>query len=247
MTLSKAKEVFAGRYYPWAGSEFEREIAEGFPNLGLFNAGESRTVLDFMRGLDTLSRLELARGLLKRFHPEGVKILGETVSDVEKSLVAQLDDFRLIKNAKSMVDSGIKLANKAKLRKTMLAKFKSEFGAQCSELELVGLDPELDFHMECRGWVLKTHFEFNGKHRQLQYWHDIISPTVIKPNRVPAMTLDQFISINGWLGVCSQTQWEYITQEDIELACNAAIKFCGRFFGIAPRLLEGLEFDKITA
>jgi hypothetical protein len=34
--------------------------------------------------------------------------------------------------------------------------------------------------------------------------------------------------------------------EDVDSACDAAIKLCGHFFEVAPKLLKGLEFEKIT-
>lgn len=249
MTFSKAKQEFSVRYYLWSVSEFEREINEAFPSLGLFNAGPSRNVLQFMRQLNGTGRRTLAHSLLKRFHPDAVSALGEQMSDDEKSLLSQLDEFRLIENAKSvskgMVGSEIKLVNKGKLRRMILAKFKSAFGHQCFDLELVGLDPELIFKMKCCGWILETRFEFKGKHRQIHYWQDIVSPTVIEPYRAPAMIVAQFISFDAWLGISSQTQWEFLTNYDAEPACDAAIKFCGRFFEVAPKLLKSLEFDKI--
>ena len=243
MTLSKAQGEFAIRYYYWATSEFEREIDEAFPNLGLFNAGSVREVLQFMRKLDRASRLNLARGLLKRFHPDAVAALGEATSSEEKSLVSRLDQFR---NVQTVVPSGIKFASKGKLRRMIMAKFKHAFGDQCFGLELVGLDPELIFKLKCCGWILETRFEFRGKHRQIHYWHDIVSPTVIEPYRAPVMILDRFISFNAWLGIMSQTWWELLTNYDAEPACEAAIKFCGRFFEVAPKLLNGLEFDRTT-
>lgn len=249
MTFSKAKHEFSVRYYLWAVSEFEREIDEAFPNLGLFNAGDSRATLQFMRRLNDADRRILAHSLLKRSHSDAVSALGEQMSDDEKLLLSRLDKFRGLETAKSlskgMADTGIKFANKAKLRRMILAKFKAEFGDQCFGLELVGLDPELIFKMECCGWILETRFDFKGKHRQIHYWHDIVSPTVIEPYRAPAMILGRFISLNCWFGI-SQTEWELLTNYDAEPACDAAIKFCGRFFKVAPKLLKGLDFNQIT-
>ncbi|MGH7951238.1 MAG: hypothetical protein ACREFE_04880 [Limisphaerales bacterium] len=64
--------------------------------------------------------------------------------------------------------------------------------------------------------------------------------------KVPVLTLAQQISFGSWLGITSQMQWQYLTEEDVEPVCSAVIKFCGRFFDVAPKLLKGLEFDKIT-
>jgi hypothetical protein len=74
-----------------------------------------------------------------------------------------------------------------------------------------------------------------------------LSSTTNEPHGRPAMEIGgPFISFNSWFGISSQTQWSYLVDEDIEPACDAAIKFCGYFFEVAPKLLKGLEFDKIT-
>ena len=250
MTLSKAQEEFWVRYYRWARSEFEREIDEAFPSLGLFNTGANRATLQFMRKLNGADRRTLAHSLLKRFHPDAVSALDEQMSNDEKSLLSRLDDFRLTEDvenvSRSPASNGSKVVSSGKLRRMILTKFKSAFGHQCFDLDLVGLDPELIFKMKCCGWILETRFEFKGKHRQIHYWHDIVSPTVIEPYRAPAMIVDQFISLDAWLGICSQTEWGFLTNYDAEPACDSTIKFCGRFFEVAPMLLEGLEFDRIT-
>ena len=198
-----------------------------------------------MRQLDRVEQRILAHSLLKRFHPEAVATLGETFSDEEGLLLSRFDAFRLIEDAKSVsmrqLSGGPKLASRSKLRRTILVKFTAKFGNQCLGLDVVGLGPELDFKIKQCGWILNTHFEFDGTHRQIHYWHDIVSPTTIEPYGMPAMVLGQFISFNAWLGLSSQTQWECLLADDVEPACDTAIKFCGRFLDVAPKLLKGLE------
>jgi hypothetical protein len=59
--------------------------------------------------------------------------------------------------------------------------------------------------------------------------------------------LGQNLSFCSWLGITGATRWKYLVNEDVEAACEVAMKFCGHFFEIAPKLLKGLEFDKITS
>ena len=42
------------------------------------------------------------------------------------------------------------------------------------------------------------------------------------------------------------TAWEYLVDEDVDAACDVAVKFCGHFFEVAPKLLKGIEMDKIS-
>ena len=53
------------------------------------------------------------------------------------------------------------------------------------------------------------------------------------------------ISFNSYLGIASQTEWHYLTEEEVESACVAALKLCGHFFDSLPKFLEGLECDKV--
>ena len=94
MNFSKAQQEFKIRYYLWATSEFEREINELFPDLQQFRTGAAWEVFQFVQTLAKNEQVVLARGLLKRFHPEAVKALGEAYSAEEASLYDRLRGFR---------------------------------------------------------------------------------------------------------------------------------------------------------
>jgi hypothetical protein len=92
----KAKQEFQIRYYLWAISEWEKEANESFPNLRSFKSGAVWETYQFMRLLDKGEQLTLARALLKRFHSDAVKSLGEKTSPEEDSLRSRRDDlFRI--------------------------------------------------------------------------------------------------------------------------------------------------------
>src|ERR1035437_5763871 len=93
MNFSKAQQEFQVRYYLWATSEWEKEINESLPNLRSFKSGTIWKTYQFMRLLDKNEQLTLARGLLKRFHPDAVKILGESCSPEEETLRQKRDGF----------------------------------------------------------------------------------------------------------------------------------------------------------
>jgi len=201
-----------------------------------------------MRRLEKPKQRVLAGGLLKRFHPVAVDALGEVCAKEEQKLRSQRDSycniFPLCPAAELLEPGVTRLTGKAKLRRTILNQFKAAFGSRCFDLVSVGMDPELDFKMNCAGWVLTTHFEFHGRNAQMEYWNDIISPTKGRYGG-PAMALAEGISFAGWLGLCGAT-WEWLTERDIEPACAAAMDFCRRFFHVAPKLLKGLEFERIA-
>lgn len=100
------------------------------------------------------------------------------------------------------------------------------------------------FQMKCCGWIVSTQLTFGRRQPVLTYRHMIVSETrIAHPQNPqitgPAMTLHPGVS---WL----VTQWEDIVEGDLDAVCNALIKHAGYFFGVAPRLLAGLEFDKMV-
>ena len=315
MTFEKAKQEFQVRYYLWAISEWEKEINESFPNLRFFKAGTIWETYQFMQLLNKREQMILAQGLLKRFHPDAVKILGESCSpeeesfrckrdeffrirqqyqyipqleesgqidvaqfwiqrlrteaanvpgvgffDNDKSLLSQLDAvFRPIPltfeeqiAARKQAGEKIKFASKRKLQKAITEKFTATFGDRCIDHKF---DNEFDlnshFDIKCCGWVLSTHFWFGRSASLINYSHSIASETTFehqgpKGIYMAHLVLASLMSFTAWLGITSQIQLEYLMNEDIEPSCDVAIKLCRHFFEIAPKLLKGLEFEKIT-
>ena len=249
MTFLEAKKAFGIRYYFWAKAEFEREIEESFPNLRISNIVGVPSVYHLLRLLKRSDQIALAHGLLKRFHPEAAAALYEKCSREETTLVAKRDACHIIENERQLSGpgEGKKFASKSKLRRKILTEFKRAYGSECLELAAVGLHPELVFKMRCCGWILSTRFEFNGRHRQMDYCHHIDSEAKTAYGGAPAMSIGEWISFSGWLGISGGlTQWEYLIEEEIEMATDAVMRFCSKFIAAAPKLLSGLEFERIT-
>lgn len=170
------------RYYLWATSEFEKEIQASFPTLRLFKSGGAWKTFQFMLNLPKSEQLVLARSLLKRFHQNAVKSLGETCSAEEEALRTRRDtafsnivsigkEIRARKNA----GEPIKVASKRQLRKIMTAEFKAAFGSECIDLASVDEEPDLSFKMKRAGWLVNTFFDFGRKELVLRYAHNIVS------------------------------------------------------------------------
>ena len=260
MIFPKAKREFEIRYYLWATSEFEREIDESFPSFRLFNAGEVWRIHQLMQRLERDEQLAYAHSRLKRFHPHAVTALGEGSSDVEDALPSRPEVYRPMPTtvaqelaARKRAGEKIKFVSKRKLRKAVMASFKNAFGSQCVMPEQIyDQDPSVYFYMKCCGWLLQTGFWFGRYECLIDYKHTIASETrITHPDNPevtgPPMVLAHSMSFCAWLGLNSQTQWEFLLDEDVEPACDAAMKLCGHFFQVLPKLLKGLEFDKITA
>ena len=153
MTLLEAQREFRIRYYLWATAEFEREIEESLPGFSSFTHGTVTQTAQFMRRLEKPKQRVLAGGLLKRFHPVAVDALGEVCAKEEEKLLSQRDSycnmFPLCPAAELLEPGVTRLTGKAKLRRTILNQFKAAFGSRCFDLVSVGMDPELDFKMNC--------------------------------------------------------------------------------------------------
>lgn len=258
MTFAEAQQEFNVRYYLWATSEFESEIDKSFPNLKLFKSGDVWSLYQFIQQLDKSEQFILAHSLLKRFHSDAVKVLGESVSDEESYLRKRCDEFRsqFYGMRKEAVTSGragekIKFATKSKLRKTIIAKFTQEYGKQCTTI-LTEEDGDLRFEMKLAGWIVTTQFTFGRQENMIHYYHRIDSEKKISKIVnlaefcVPAIILHHSISFAHWLGISGGSEWQYPLEEDIDLASNLFIKLCGRFFEVVPKLLKGIEFEKIA-
>jgi hypothetical protein len=255
MTFSEAKREFDIRYYLWATSEFEKEIEQSFPTLRLFKSGGPWKTHQFMLKLPKGDQLILAHSLLKRFHPNAVKSLGETCSIEEASLLSRRDapisnivsvgeEIRARKNA----GEPVKLASKRKLRKVVTAQFKAAFGSECIDLARADEDDEvLRFKMKRAGWFVTTSFYFGRSKPVLNFMHGIASeePLIYRPGIGP-MVIGAMMSFNSCLGIASQTEWHYLTDEEVEPACAAVLKLCAVFFDVLPKLLKGLECETVV-
>lgn len=258
MTSSQAKTEFQIRYYLWAISEFKHEIEHSFDGFRSFKTGSVREAERFMEKLDKPDQLLLAHALLQRFHPDAVRTLNETCSPEEESLRNRLDSFRLGPSAVELemaerrrAGEKLKFVSKRKLLKIVGQTFKSAFPA-CTECDRdEDYDPSLRFQMKVGPWIIYTHFWFGRRQPLISYSHGIATARIFEQKgaeqsyKAP-FSLAFMISFCSWLGICSQTMWEYLLEEDVQVACNALVKQSAHFFDVAPKLLKGLEIDNIS-
>ncbi len=273
-----------------------------------------------MQLLDRSEQKTLAHALLKRFHPDAVNVLGESISTEERTLLSRRDNFKnvlghyqgmlhrekellrpenrgmvvnplivnLVRNAareflgephfnddrsirkrldeifgsippsredeingRKQAGEKIKFISKRKLLKFTAEKFQAAFMGRCHETNReVEADPSLTFETKCLDWVIRTHFWFGRSSSLLNYSHGIASGVDVaqqgaKGKYMGKLVMGMLISFTSWMGLTSQIEWEYLTEDEVEPACNEMIKFCNHFFEVAPKLLKGLEFEKL--
>lgn len=258
MTSSQAKTEFQIRYYLWAISEFKEEIEHSFQSFRSFKTGSAWKLQRFMEKLDRADQLLLASGLLKRFHPDAVRALNETCSPEEESLRNRLDAFRRTKAGleleiaeRRQAGEKLKFVGKRKLLNITSQAFQSAFGNSIEIDRDEDHDPRLGFRMKCGPWTIYTNFWFGRKEPIISYFHGIATEKIftLKGAGDPYEShfpVGMMISLCSWLGISSQTNWEYLQNEDVSVACDALLKLCSRFFEVAPKLLKGLEVDRIS-
>jgi hypothetical protein len=325
MTFSKAKEEFQVRYYLWARSEWERQIDGSFPDLHCFKAGPAWETLQYMQQLSRHEQLLVAGGLLKRFHPDAVKTLGETCSPEEEAFRSRRDCFFRVREeyqglcelesggqieaarfafqmlrgraarllgdidfpaqgplkqqrdatlrselealfrpipstheegiaARKKAGEKVRFVTKSKVQRMVMSEFEKAFGAQCVGSSYDDLcDPSSFCDMRGPGgWLISTHFWFGRGASLIEYGHAISSEAEVEhygPNGpyTAGLGLGAMLSLCAWLGICSQTEWEYLANaEDVDRACDAALEQCRHFFEAVPKLLAGLEFERIA-
>jgi hypothetical protein len=256
MNLKEAKQEFEIRYYYWAISESEKEINEDFPNLRLFKHGECWELYQFMQQLDRNEQLMLSHARLKFIHPKILPVLEQSISIDENILLDRFYKFCSQFNGVRVSKLGpagekIKFASKSKIKKVLAARFLNAFGSQCSKISPSEYR-DLRYEMKFSGWIVYTFIIFSGRARVLDYVHGIESEETIPNPPFPpelwmsAMRLQNDISFGRWLGL-GGTSWECLLPEEVEPVCDMVIKFCGQFYDVLPKLLKGLEFEKITS
>ena len=213
-----------------------------------------------MLQIDKHQQLTLAKVILRRTHSNAAKILGERLSVEDNSLLTKFDNFHSRFYEPMGINPNplgpkIKYVSKNKLRKAIQIAFTKAFGSQCVKILTAeeGWDPY--FEMKFAGWNVATAFSF-GRHRDqgnISYGHSINSETKTPIQEIPPECWPPTTRLGYWLsfliglGVIGPPQGlSFLKKEEVDQACDIIIKCCGRFFEAVPRLLSGLEFEKIT-
>ena len=138
----------------------------------------------------------------------------------------------------------IKFVSKKKLQQILTQKVKDVFGNQYAECR-IDEGHWTAFDVKCGGWMLTTQFTFGRQQSVLRHWHTIGSQAKIPHPMIPEVMYPVMILCRGIGWPCSW-QWEYLMDEDVELACDETFKYCRYFYEAAPKLLKGLEIENIA-
>jgi hypothetical protein len=254
MTFKKMQLEFQIRHYKWAKLRALEEVRDEFPHFWLFNGGLSWKFYSFLKMLTEDEQNLLVTSTLKRFHADAAAALGESVSRGENAIRERFIKFIMLPAdiereiaARRRTGDPMRFTSKRKVQRAMLTGFRKAFG----HLGMQG-DDNVGQHsshvrMKYCGWVVQTNFSFGRSRAQIRHTHSIFSEDVILHPITPGVTGPALLLANAlcWINL-SVMEWEYLTDTDIEPACDSVIELCREFFDELPKLLKGLERENIA-
>jgi len=253
MDLEQARQEFQIRHYLWAKLKAAEEMKDEFPHFWLFKGGPSWRFYQFIKQLDKDEQVLLVNAKLKRSHRYAVAALGEKVSAAEKAIEEQYFNYSRLPceierdiAVRRRRGEKIKFASKRRIQQAMVSSFERAFRHLGLEMNgNVGHESAFVL-MKCSDWLVQTGFYFGRTQSLIKFTHVIVSEDRICHPTTPGVTGPALLLANAlcwiWLGTM---QWEYLTNDDIEPACDSVITLCREFFDELPKLLQGLERAKI--
>lgn len=252
MTYTEAHTEFSIRLYRWAKTALEKEMLEGFPRFQM-TKDWSMLRCRFFQTLNHQSRTVFGQGLLQMRHQNAVKALGEVISTEAEALMRREEAFRSENNAwarasASEASQGMQtLATRRDLKKAIADHFWAAFGDECLPPDPKDNKGGLQFRMACRGWIIKTEFEFGRWDPEITCVHDVWTGKLItkdEPQVLFANCLGFQMNYGNEIGIGSG--WEGIGVDNVDRTCLTVVEHCQRMFDIFPELLEELDLQLLT-
>jgi len=248
MNFTQAQQEFRIRHYRWAKFRAAEEISEEFPHFWLFKGGLSWKRYHFMRELNEDEQKLFVSASLKRSHRYAAAGLGETTSAEEKALeeryfsIRERSPFEKELAARRRMGEKTKFASKRKVQRAMLSSFEGAFGYLGLEAARHVGQESSHVPMKFGGWIVQTSFYFGRSQSLIDYNHVIASEEQIRHPTTPGVTGPALLLANAlcWINL-GKMEWDYLTDTDVEPACDSVITLCREFFGELPKLLGGLE------
>lgn len=235
--MNESKLKFEERLYRWSLDEWNRELINGFKTLRTIHDRIVHRAIRIFDSYDLERMNKLAKAFAKRTATEEVIIkcserpLTTEEKELIESFINQLQD-EAWRDAVKIPPGGYK--NREKFKKGAFKK------AVITELApLFGEKYEKDggsviiYKTPLKSWILVTYLDFGGRASNLNYSHYIMD----KHEKL----LAERISFLRWLGIGGETNWDELTNDDIESSAKSLVAICAHFIKAAPKLLEGIE------
>jgi hypothetical protein len=234
MESQQASEEFARRYYLWSLGDARREIREDFRLLRSVIASTSQRYLRHLECLESEEQEEAMVALVKRFHPTGMRLAGDVLSEREHEVLANIREVMRTPLPDEVVSTVAELQKKAtsrpstkKLAIVANRVLEHSCGTQIGELKGAGRI----YRIAVGRWTLTTSI---GLGSRPMYFHRIHLEST------PPFLLQDGIALLGWLGMAGQTDWDQLRSGFEEDAITAISSLCSHFLGAAQGLLRDL-------
>ena len=101
------------------------------------------------------------------------------------------------------------------------------------------------FEMRHAGWVVSTLFDYGRREGLIDFNHFIDSESKIPRPKQPEVLLPEMRLEQHMRWLCFH-RWTHLEKGEVAPVCDMAAKISGYFYEAVPKLLEGLECDKIS-
>ncbi len=227
-------------------------MQRSFPSFRLCRREVVRRCRHIME-LDAPSRVQLARALLQVYHKKAAELLGESISPESEELLRCEQNYHDTHRSADIASDALRSRDDSKrataqaLKRAVAANFKVTFDGRCILATPTERLTDLDFRMECLGWMVRTWFEFGRWEPEIRVNQDIWTGRFITKEQPEVMQFNCIgfrLSYGNLLGIGSG--WSGISIGEIDSVCGEVMKHCQRMFDVFPTLLNGLEFESLT-
>lgn len=241
--MLSAQSKFDERYYFWALEDWEREISENYALVRSVRDSVASRTVRIMESLNSdEQRRSMAIALAKRARdPEVLIRCSHRLTERDKKLAQLFMDMferESWREASKIPLGGFpqrldqEKLNRKKFKQCIIGALSPILGENYEDW---GDWEEWRYCNRAGPWQVITSIDVGGQYHQLCYGHDIIASEHVY--------LAQNINLLRWLGIGSQTQWQFLLASDAEPTAEALARIVAHFMEAVPRLLEGLTPD----
>jgi hypothetical protein len=228
------RDEFNARYHTWALGQARLERERGFPHLRSFPTGTAPRFLSFYDQLSAGEKMAVSEALALRWVPDPDRLVGRALTNVDRVLI---DRYRAF--AKSPASGelerqfGIANGSIPRLRRKLLAKeIRRRLGPLFPEIGENWGGGLWRFARQFQEFHVHTYIDTGGNFHELSYSHCVVhgSPE----------PLGDHISLFSYLGISSQTMWNYLSERDLGPVADCVEDLVRNFMDSIPTIL-GVE------
>lgn len=160
---------FLERYFRWAVSQWDQELASDFPTLRAFGGFSSAALvaLEVLEALEPRAKASMTQALARRAHKEATSLRNAPLSAVDEELLEQwLELSRQVRFSRAFHLETYRMDRHA-LRAALKHTVGPLLGKQTSPSSGNGLG----YVKYLRGWSVDTDIDLGGRNHQLAYFH----------------------------------------------------------------------------